>query len=60
MTLSKAIQILDLNIKVGEEKMPPDVLVALKLGIEALKRELKFRRPQFKGHIKLLPGETEG
>lgn len=59
MKLSKAIQVLDINIKVGEEKMPPDVRDALKLGIEAMKRVEEMRQDNAFLSPRLLPGETK-
>lgn len=58
MKSAKAIEILEVNINQRNKQMPPDVLDALKLGLEALKSHLRalggFAHPeQF-----LLPGET--
>lgn len=36
MTIPKAIEIIDLNLKEAGDKMPPDVKDALELGKEAL------------------------
>lgn len=59
MTLTKAIEIMELNVKEAGSIMPPDTLEALKLHIEAAKhfkdrRVLGCREVDF-----LLPGETE-
>lgn len=59
MTLDKAIEILDLNIKEAGKKMPPDVNAALGLGIQALKR-WEIHRNECPGCFReLLPGETK-
>jgi len=59
MTLEKAIEILELNLKEAGDKIPPDCRKALKLGIEAMKR---VNNPLLYNLINprvLLPGETE-
>ena len=57
MYLSKAIEIIDLNIRQRSPKMPPDVLAALKLLNEGGKAILKMRHYPFPDEILLLPGE---
>lgn len=59
MTIPKAIEIIDLNLKEAGDKMPPDVKDALELSKEALKRLLLCRTPErlYMGY--LLPGETK-
>ena len=59
MNLDKAIEILDLNIRQRAPTMPHDVLDALKLGIEALKRVNFHRTSSLASPHILLPGETE-
>lgn len=59
MKLSKAREILKLNVKKAGPKMPPDTLEALKLGIEALKRLQTMRVWRSAGTSDPLPGETQ-
>lgn len=59
MKLAKAIEILELNVKVAGKRMPTDTLDALKLGIEALTLidQLRFDgSPYYPAGLK---GETE-
>ncbi|GAI29372.1 unnamed protein product [marine sediment metagenome] len=58
MTLPKAIEIGDLNIKEAGKKMPPDTLDALKLLVEAGKQIHNHRASLPPQAIYLLPGET--
>ncbi len=58
MKLTKAIEIGVLNIKEAGKKMPPDTLNALKLLVEAGKREMKHRELDIDTRLGLLPGET--
>jgi len=59
MTLDKAIEILDLNVRQRSPQMPPDVKDALKLSIEALKLIEVQRFHKELGMYSFLPGETE-
>ncbi|MBA7696704.1 hypothetical protein ES703_105355 [subsurface metagenome] len=59
MNLEKAIEILDLNVRQRSPRMPPDVLDALKLGSEALKRCITLAQNNPLWAAKPLPGETE-
>lgn len=59
ITLKKAIEILDLNLKEAGGKMPPDVKEALQLSREALKRLLSGRNPERRYVCYLLPGEEQ-
>jgi len=57
MKLEKAIEILDLNIRQRNHRMPPDVFDALKLGKEALKRIQQYRQTSSYLSFMNLPGE---
>jgi len=59
MKLPKAVEIGELNIKEAGKKMPPDTLDALKLLVEAGKREIEHRELDIDTRFGLLPGETE-
>lgn len=59
MTLDKAIQIIKLNINQRTPKMPPDVLDALKLSVEAMERVQDSRSSGILHPGQLLPGETD-
>jgi len=59
MKLEKAKEILDLNVSQRSPKMPPDVLDALKLGVEALNRCQELRKYTPPDTYMPLPGETE-
>ena len=59
MTLDKAIEILELNIKVAGPKMPIDTLEALKLAKEALKEIHHLHEIGVLFFNELLPGETK-
>lgn len=58
MKLSTAKEIMELNIQEAGKKMPPDTLDALKLHVEAVKRELRNRDDPDYLLCGLLPGET--
>lgn len=58
MTIDKAIEILELGVKISRHVMAPDIMSALKLGIEALKRLKLLREGGSGGYDSLLPGET--
>jgi len=59
MEVSKAIEVLKQDLESQETGEQSDYQDAVKLGIEALKRELIHRKyPAFYGGL-LLPGETE-
>lgn len=59
MTLEEAIINLSIQREV-KRRLGKDLEAnSIGLGIEALKREADFRLPKFKGHIRLLPGETK-
>ena len=57
ITLRKAIEILDLNIREANPKMPPDCEASVWCGIEALQRELKRREYLTAPFYVLLPHE---
>ncbi|MBA7639561.1 hypothetical protein ES703_47220 [subsurface metagenome] len=57
MKISKAIEILDININETDTFKPPDYLAALKLGKEALKKIRSQRKRSDLGGIPKLPGE---
>lgn len=57
ITLTKAIEILDLNVKEVGEKMPADTLLAVKLGSFALKRINAMRSYNIKEALRPLPWE---
>jgi len=57
MNLPKAIEILELNVQSVGRQMPTDTLQAVKLGIEAIKRELQNRKEEKRSFIWRLPGE---
>lgn len=58
MTLTQALEIIDLNIRQRNPAMPPDVLDALKLGIEAFKMIKDGRSKPGGMFFHDLPGET--
>lgn len=58
ITIEKAIEILELNSKEAGKKMPPDVLSAVNLGIEAMKRIDRQRNLRLAIHQPPLPGEN--
>lgn len=58
ITLKKAIEILDLNIHEAHKNIPPDVLDALKLMVEAGKCLQHGRLIGQHFDPELLPGET--
>lgn len=58
MKLTKAIEILDLNIKEQGGKMPPDCLTALKLAVSALEQLTHYREVDNTLSNHLLHGET--
>lgn len=57
ITLKKAIEILDLNVREAGSKMPPDTLDALNLSIENMKYVQHLRELGVPGILSLLPGE---
>lgn len=59
MTLKKAIEILELNLREAGKQMPPDCREAIRLNLESSKR-VQLQR-DLAGVITpaLLPGETE-
>jgi len=59
MTIQKAIEILELNLREAGASMPPDCKEAVQLSIEADKRHLNRDYTSFNGMMALLPGETE-
>ena len=59
MTLKKALEILDLNIRQRDPSMPSDVREALKLGTSALKEINHLHEIGVLDRDDLLPGETE-
>ena len=58
MTLEKAIEILTQHQKGTDPLYLPDLPIAEKLGIEALKREIECRENSPHEDWLLLPGET--
>ncbi len=58
MKVSKAIEILELNVPKGKSEMPADIKDALTLGIEALKRHQNKDYITYNGMHESLPGET--
>jgi len=58
MTLKKASQIIELNIKEAGPTMPPDVLEALKLHSEGLKAIVAWRTDHNDDLLISLPEET--
>jgi len=58
LKLSKAKEILELNLNMAGKKMPPDVKDALKLGVEALKFIKDNRHKCTRSVFDLLPNET--
>lgn len=59
ITLKKAIEILQLNVREAPDNIPPDVLAALKLMVEAGKCLQHGRLIGQHLDPELLPGETE-
>ncbi|MBA7716182.1 hypothetical protein ES703_125247 [subsurface metagenome] len=59
MTIKKAIEILELNLREAGSGMPSDCKEAVQLSVEALKRHLDRDYISFNGMMALLPGETE-
>lgn len=58
MKLTKAIEILDLNLKEAGSKMPPDCRDAVQLSIEALKHLQHERDLRIGFWTDPIPGET--
>lgn len=59
MPISKAIEILQLNLKEAGLKMPPDCAAAIALGSEAFKLILTMRKNRVIAATFPLPGETK-
>jgi hypothetical protein len=59
MTIKKAIEILELNLREAGSGMPSDCKEAVQLMVEAGKRHLDRDYTSFNGMMALLPGETE-
>ena len=59
MTLDKTIEILDTHQCDLPRNEVPDLIAAIKLGIEALKRELRNRADPNYVLVGPLPGETD-
>lgn len=59
MTLEEAIELQNLHLQHSDQVEHHDLDEAVKLGIEALKRELLFRERVPRKEWSLLPGETE-
>lgn len=57
ITIPKAIEILDLNIKQSPSKMPPDVTLAVYVAISAMRRVLDNRLTVTVKVFELLDGE---
>jgi len=60
LTLPKAAQILDLNIKQAGQKMPPDVREAIIYGKQCIDRVQEGRQNEMQFCRKLLPFEISG
>ena len=58
MTISKAIEILELNLKETGKRMPGDCRDALLMAVEALKRTHRARQTGLPIPYAYLPGET--
>lgn len=58
MTITKAIEIIELNIKEADPKMPADTLDALKLAAQALKWRFMKEAAALPDYYVLLPGQT--
>lgn len=58
MKLSKAKEILELNVNEAGLSMPHDTLAAVKLSIEAITRLVHARKWSTRSIFELLPGET--
>jgi len=58
ITIEKAIEIIELNIKEAGKSMPPDVRDALNLSVEAMKRIDRQRHLTVPTPQPPLPGET--
>jgi len=59
MNIPKAIEILEYHEPSLTYDENPDIRLALKLGIEALKQERERRKYLVNSYGELLPGETE-
>ena len=59
MKLERAIEIFDDMLTHSHPPKLPDEIAALKLGKEALKREMVWRQNDPGGAVHLLPGETK-
>ena len=59
MTIDKAIKVLDTFATTRAAPSVETLREAVKLGIEALKREIKHRHVAKSNYIWLLPGETK-
>jgi hypothetical protein len=55
--MSKAVEILELNVKEAGKKMPPDVLAAVNLGVSTMKAVLLVRHGGSWDAHALLPDE---
>lgn len=60
MQLAKAREVLEQELHLAERQPELDVIDALKLGIEALKRVEEHRKPEGINPHLALPGETRG
>jgi len=58
--LTKAKEIIQLNLDEASPKMPPNVKVALTMGAGALERVAAHRASSLQDPHILLPGETKG
>lgn len=58
MKTSKAIEILQLNVRPADVLMPQDVSDAITLAIMALKKHQDRKKLTWHGMLLLLPGET--
>ena len=59
MTIPEAIEILEKQIRLTSPNLEPDLIKAIKLGIEALKKLKELRTVKVVIFDRPLPGETE-
>lgn len=58
MTLPKAIEIMELNLKEAGSKMPPDCRDAVQLSINTMKWRKEVEEKRWLGYLVPLPGQT--
>lgn len=59
MTIDRAIEILTTDLRERHPYTRPDVITAIRLGIEALKYYQEVRPLEVSSYYPLLPGETK-